>query len=227
MNSNIKLCQSCGMPFDSAHSDLIAKEKDGSASPYCAYCYKDGEFLAPDATVADMVEMGVPHLAAKVGEQAARRQLSALVPTLSRWAKQGMDFTPGRQRVLPFLTFNGNAEEAMNFYAAILPGARIEALTRFGTGQPNGDEGKVLNGVLSFLGQRILFMDMQAAYPCPAFSWSASLFITCKDEAEFDVIFAGLSQGGTVMMGPEAVMHIRKCAWVTDKFGVTWQPVWE
>ncbi len=28
------------------------------------------------------------------------------------------------------------------------------------------------------------------------------------------------------MMGPESVGEIRKCAWVIDKFGVTWQPVW-
>ncbi len=81
-------CQSCGMPFDNAHEELIAKEKDGSCSLYCTYCYKDGEFLNPDATAQDMVEMGVPHLAYKIGEQAAREQLSAFVPTLKRWEQR-------------------------------------------------------------------------------------------------------------------------------------------
>jgi len=81
----VPLCQSCGMPFDEAHSEFIAKEKDGSESIYCSYCYKDGEFLIPDATIGDMVEMGVPHLARKIGEQAARDQLLQLLPTLSRW----------------------------------------------------------------------------------------------------------------------------------------------
>ena len=142
-------------------------------------------------------------------------------------AKKAMDFTPGSQRVMAFLTFTGRAEEAMNFYAANLPGAKIEVLTRFEKGQENGDEGRVLHGVLSLFGQKILFLDMQAAYPSPPFSWSTSLLVTCRDEAEFDALFAGLSRDGTVMMGPEAVFHIRKCAWVTDKFGVTWQPVWE
>ncbi len=82
---NEMFCQSCGMPFDDAHSELIAKEKDGSNSIYCIYCYKNGQFLDPDATVEDMVEMGVPHLARKIGEAAAREQLSHFVPTLARW----------------------------------------------------------------------------------------------------------------------------------------------
>ena len=78
-------CQSCGMPFDEDHKELIAKEKDGVDSIYCTYCYNDGEFLEPMATVKDMVEMGVPHLGHKIGEEAAREQLSKFVPTLARW----------------------------------------------------------------------------------------------------------------------------------------------
>ncbi len=130
------------------------------------------------------------------------------------------------QRLSVFLTFTGNAEEALRFYAAQLPGAKIESLSLFEKGMENGDEGKVLNGTLSFMGQSILFMDMQAEYPAPPFSWATSLFINCADEAEFDALFAALSAGGTVMMGPEPVMDMRKCTWVTDKFGVTWQLVW-
>jgi hypothetical protein len=78
------------MPFDEAHIGLIAKEADGSQSQYCTYCYKDGEFLNPNASIHDMVEMGVPHLARKIGEQAAREQLTAFVPTLARWKDQGV-----------------------------------------------------------------------------------------------------------------------------------------
>jgi len=78
-------CQSCGMPFDDGHRELIAKEADGSDSMYCTYCYGDGQFLNPNATVEEMVEIGVPHLAHKIGEQAAREQLSNFLPTLERW----------------------------------------------------------------------------------------------------------------------------------------------
>ena len=129
-------------------------------------------------------------------------------------------------RFMPFLTFHGNAEEALNFYAATLPEAKIESIVRF---EPNGrgNAGKVMTGVLSFMGQRIMFMDMNAEYDCPAFTWTTSFYLDCKDEAEFDAIFNGLANGGVVMMKEEPFMQYRKVAWVTDKFGVTWQPVLE
>ena len=81
----VDCCQSCGMPFDEGHRELIAKESDGSDSIYCSYCYEAGKFLQPDITISEIVEIGVPHLAYKIGERAAREQLSKFVPTLARW----------------------------------------------------------------------------------------------------------------------------------------------
>ena len=131
-----------------------------------------------------------------------------------------------KQRVIPFLTFHGNAEEAMNYYAANLPGAKIETLMRYQKDSP-GDEGKVLVGILSVFGYCIQFMDMNAEYDCPNFTWAASLLVNCNDEAEFDALFNALAQDGFVMMKEDNFMHFSKVAWVTDKFGVTWQPVLE
>ena len=133
---------------------------------------------------------------------------------------------PLNQRLTTFLTFHGNAEEAMNYYANALPNAKIESIARFEK-EHHGDEGKVMTGVLSFLDQRIMFMDMNAAYDCPSFNWATSLYISCADEKEFDAIFNGLAQDDTVMMNEEPFMQFRKVAWVTDKYGVTWQPVLE
>jgi predicted 3-demethylubiquinone-9 3-methyltransferase (glyoxalase superfamily) len=130
------------------------------------------------------------------------------------------------QRVTPFLTFHGNAEEAMNFYSAVLPDAKIESIVRFEKGG-RGDKGKIMTGKLSFMGQQFMFMDMNVEYDCPAFSWAASFYLNCMDEAEFDAVFSGLAQGGFVMMKEEPFMQFRKVAWVTDKFGITWQPVLE
>ena len=135
-----------------------------------------------------------------------------------------------RQKISPFLTFNGQAEEAMQFYAQNLPNASIITLVHYGKDHPMaevGDETRVLHGSISILGQELKFLDMTKAYPAPDFSWSSSIYLDCENEAEFDTVFNALAADGQVMMGPESVAHIRKCAWVVDKFGVTWQPVWE
>lgn len=130
-----------------------------------------------------------------------------------------------RTRITTFLTFPGTAWEAMDFYTAVFPGSRIVEVTRFEEGGP-GEPGKVMNGVVELLDTEMMFMDLGMS-EVPAFSWSTSLLVSCEEEAEFDLLFAKLSEGGTVMMGPEPVLDIRKVAWVTDKFGVTWQLVFE
>ena len=84
--SNILLCQSCAMPFDEGHKVYIAKEIDGSDSAYCTYCYENGAFVDPNATISDMVEMALPHLVRKIGnEAAARKQLTETISGLLRW----------------------------------------------------------------------------------------------------------------------------------------------
>jgi len=133
---------------------------------------------------------------------------------------------PTNQRVIPFLTFHGNAEEAMNYYVEILPDAKIESIVRYEK-EHRGDLGKVMTGILSFMNQKIMFLDMNTDNECPSFNWATSLYVYCNTVEDFDAIFCGLSQGGTVMMKEEPFMQFRKVAWVTDKFGVTWQPVLE
>ena len=128
------------------------------------------------------------------------------------------------QKLIPFLSFSGNAAEAMDYYVKVF-GAKIESVTHIQPGQP-GDVGKVMNGIMDFDSIKLMFMDMPAAYPAPPFSWATSLFLSFPNESSFDAAFTGISADGMVMMGPEPVNDIRKCAWVTDKFGITWQLVW-
>ena len=134
--------------------------------------------------------------------------------------------TNEKQRIVPFLTFHGNAEEVLTYYAQRLPDAKIEFIQRYEQGMP-GDEGKVLAGILSLFGQKIQFMDMSAEYDLPAFTWSTSLLVTCTEQKEFDQLFTALAEDGTVMMRQDNFMQYRTVSWVTDKFGVTWQPILE
>ena len=129
-----------------------------------------------------------------------------------------------RQGIAPFLTFHGKAEEAMRFYESVLPEGKIESIVYFEKGG-RGDEGKVMTGILSAMGQQILFMDMNAEYDCPAFNWATSFYLEFSDEAQFNAVFDSLAQDGFVMMKEELFMQFRIVAWVTDRFGVTWQPV--
>lgn len=57
----------------------------------------------------------------------------------------------------------------------------------------------------------------------PDFSWATTTLYFADTEDEFDTLFEKLAKEGTVMMGPEAVEALRKVAWVTDKYGITWQ----
>ena len=129
------------------------------------------------------------------------------------------------QSIVPFLTFCGNAEEAMNFYISVFPDSKVNSLVYF-TGEPHGEVGKVLTGIFVLKGQEFMVMDIEKQY-CPGFNWGVSLFTNCVDKDEFDILFTKLSNGGKVIMGPEPVMNLRLVSWVTDKFGVTWQLIWE
>ena len=132
-----------------------------------------------------------------------------------------------KAKLTPFITLNGKAKEAMTFYAQVLPDTKIIRM-EFYHESPAFSELKeelVLYGSLEIKGTELFFLDMQKEYAAPTPNWSNSLLLDCATEAEFDEIFAALVDQGSVMMGPEAVGDIRKCAWITDKFGITWQPI--
>lgn len=139
-----------------------------------------------------------------------------------------------RNTILPFLTFAGNADEAMRFYVATFPRSRVLSLTGVddvGLGEETKAAkgrlaGKVLNARMELKGCEIMLMDIDPSVAQP-FTWAFSLYVSCDDEPEFDRLFETLSVGGNVIMGPAPILALRKVAWVTDRFGVTWQLVWE
>jgi hypothetical protein len=87
IDKTYKSCQSCGIPFDKAKGH--GTEADGSESPkYCSYCYKDGAFVQPDWTAADMQayaskklqQYGLPGMLADL--------MTKGIPKLERWKKE-------------------------------------------------------------------------------------------------------------------------------------------
>ncbi|WP_319469551.1 VOC family protein [uncultured Trichococcus sp.] len=129
------------------------------------------------------------------------------------------------QRIVPFLTFPGTAEKAMNFYISIFPNSSVTSLTKIDEDE-RGEGGRVVNEQFVLNGQDFMAMDMEEDF-MPDMTWAVSLYVACEDEASFDNYFDSLSADGVVMMGPEAVGELRAVAWVTDQFDVTWQLVWK
>ncbi|MFA7400297.1 MAG: VOC family protein [Sideroxydans sp.] len=115
------------------------------------------------------------------------------------------------QKITPFLTFAFEAEGAMNFYLGIFKDSKIININRYskGTLMP---EGTVMTASFELQGQTFVALN---AGPMFQFSPAISFVVNCEDQAEVDYYWDTLSAGGKQM----------QCAWLTDKFGVTWQIV--
>ena len=79
-----------------------------------------------------------------------------------------------KQKITPFLTFNGRAEEAMKFYAGIIPNTKITKCEPYGDhpmAATEGDKKRVMFGQLSIGEEHIMFLDMTEAHACPAWMY--------------------------------------------------------
>jgi predicted 3-demethylubiquinone-9 3-methyltransferase (glyoxalase superfamily) len=129
---------------------------------------------------------------------------------------------PRTSKVTPFLMFTGRAQEALDLYLALFDDAEVVAVHRYGA-EGTGAEGTIMHARFRIGDQVLMAIDSP---PVHAFDFtpSLSLFVTCESEAEIDRLFAGLSEGGSVMM-PLSTEHgfAAKYAWLSDRFGVSWQ----
>jgi predicted 3-demethylubiquinone-9 3-methyltransferase (glyoxalase superfamily) len=119
-------------------------------------------------------------------------------------------------KISPCLWFNGEAEDAANFYVSLFPESRIERISRYeqGTNLPvTFPAGTALMVEFTLSGQRF-----QALNGGPQFKHSEaiSLSILCRDEREVDHYWSGLTANG----GSEG-----PCGWLKDRFGISWQVV--
>jgi predicted 3-demethylubiquinone-9 3-methyltransferase (glyoxalase superfamily) len=115
------------------------------------------------------------------------------------------------QKLTPFLWFDDKAEEAANFYVSIFKNSKISAVTRYGEAGP-GPKGAVMLVTFSIEGQEFIALN---GGPQFTFSPAISFLVDCKDQQEVDELWEKLSAGGDRM----------QCAWLRDKYGVSWQIV--
>ena len=116
------------------------------------------------------------------------------------------------QKIMPCLWFDDRIEDAVNFYTSVFPNAKITNMSRYGDAMP-GQKGKVLTVSFELEGQE--FMALNGG-PQHKFSEAISFVVRCETQAEVDHYWNKLLEGG----GRED-----QCAWLKDKFGLSWQIV--
>lgn len=115
------------------------------------------------------------------------------------------------QKITPFLWFDNQAEEAINFYTSIFKNSKIGSVARYGEEGP-GDPGKVMTANFELEGQEFIALN---GGPYFKFTEAISFFVKCEDQPEIDYYWEKLSDDG----------EIQQCGWLKDKFGISWQIV--
>jgi len=113
------------------------------------------------------------------------------------------------QRITPFLWFDDQAEEAMNFYVSIFKNSKVGRVTRYGEAGP-GPKGSVMSATFQLEGQE--FMALNGG-PHFSFTPAISFFVNCETQEEVDELWKKLSAGGKT----------ERCGWLKDKYGLSWQ----
>lgn len=122
---------------------------------------------------------------------------------------------------IPYLMFQGRAEEAMRRYIDAIEDSEIVFLNKYGPGQP-GKEGSVMQAKFTLKGQPFLCLDNNVKHDF-TFTPAFSIFITCESEQEFESLLQALSEDGTMLMPPDNYGFSTRFAWFNDCFGVSWQ----
>lgn len=109
------------------------------------------------------------------------------------------------QTITPYLWFDNQAEEAVNFYASVFKNAKVHNITRA------GDAGPVISASFELNGQNFFALN---GGPQFKFNEAVSFLVSCKNQDEVDELWSKLTADG----GSEG-----NCGWLKDKYGLSWQ----
>jgi len=115
------------------------------------------------------------------------------------------------QKITPFLWFNDNAEEAMNFYISIFKNSKVLNVARYGEAGP-GANGTVMTATFQLDGQEFVALNGGSHFK---FTEAISFVVYCATQEEVDEFWEKLSEGG----------EKSRCGWLKDKYGLSWQIV--
>ena len=115
------------------------------------------------------------------------------------------------QKISPFLWFDRNAEQAVDFYASVFPDAEKTRVALYGEGAPGAQAGDVMTVEFELFGQKFVALN---GGPHFKFTEAISLMVHCETQEEVDRYWAALTADG----GEEV-----QCGWLKDKYGLCWQ----
>lgn len=116
------------------------------------------------------------------------------------------------QKIVPCLWFDGDAEEAAQFYVSLLPDSRIDRVLKSPADTPSGPAGMVLTVEFTLSGAKYMGLNGGSQFP---FTEAVSFQIYCEDQSEVDRLWTALADGGSEVA----------CGWVRDRWGLSWQIV--
>ncbi len=114
------------------------------------------------------------------------------------------------QKITPFLWFDTQAEEAVNFYVSVFKNSKVGTIARYGDSGP-GPKGSAMTIPFELDGQNFTALN---GGPHFKFTEAISLVVNCEDQAEVDYFWEKLTADG----GKEV-----ECGWLKDKYGLCWQ----
>jgi predicted 3-demethylubiquinone-9 3-methyltransferase (glyoxalase superfamily) len=119
------------------------------------------------------------------------------------------------QKITPFLWFENQAEEAVEFYTSIFKNSRIGNIARYdeaGAKASGRPAGSVMTVEFELEGQQFIALNGGPHYQ---FTPAVSFVVNCGTQQEIDYYWEKLAAGGKEI----------QCGWLTDKFGLSWQIV--
>lgn len=127
------------------------------------------------------------------------------------------------RKIIPFLWFDQNAEEAINFYVSIFGNSKILNVSRYDDASSKAaemPEGLVMSIDFELEGQSFGALN---GGPMFKFNPAMSFFVNCESKEEVDRLWSKLSDGGEVMMELGKYPYSDWYGWIQDKYGVSWQ----
>lgn len=107
------------------------------------------------------------------------------------------------QKMTPFLWYDGNVAEAMDFYRSVFPGSKVVSTMP-------GPNGSLMGATFELEGQHFIAFN---GGPHLKLTPAVSMYVNCETQAEVDDLWAKLTEGGAE----------DQCGWLVDRFGLSWQ----